>query len=886
MTYQERISSIQNLSMDEIITNCKAHIPENHRRHPYYHPELNHGLDLLNSEEALDCYMGAYGEMHKVKCRAAFQNIPFPPSGANPISLALEIYDWGCGQGIGSICLIDFLKQRDLTKWLKKVTLIEPSNPALNRALLNVSNATNNRVRINKINSYLPSKSSNPEISIHFEHHYVFHIFSNILDVEQIELSKLARMLAIPGHTHYILCMGPMNANSFRIDRFAEMFNPYEYFSNISNPNYSQTTDTNHRFGCKTKSFIYQGHSLDFSHYDPNEIAGRPIYNDYDVNLQIENGLMSYGKAWVYYRLQNILAPNDLIYLDPDINGAKPDFILVRPNIGVMNISIFEENLSNCKYDSDKKNIIVNNVTGNQDPKELQSPLDALSYYQSLIIENVKELTDAIIDNNRNLGLIKKVLICTNGSTNQAKELFANPNYSVILGNEFISDENISKSLFNISNFYYHSPIFDDTVLNRLKRDLSPKWHSYREGFNVTLTREQAELAISIEGAQRKISGVVGSGKTQVLATRAVNAQVRTGGDVLILTFNITLANYLRMRLSQIRADFPWDKIHIDYYHRFFRKYASVNNRHVHFGSYNNEDFFEDASSKYQKFDAIFIDEVQDFETPWLKVLIKHFLKDNGEFVVFGDPKQNIYNRPIDNNGDIKLGVIRSEWNHTLDRSMRFSNPALSELAIKFQKTFYGNADMTGYPYNAAHQNEFQFNIMKYKQINATDTSEDLAERVYNICKTFIDENDLDVSEVAIIGPQSEILRKIEYLYRMQTRKRTTVTFVRKEGIDRISRQTSQASYGYKQDLDRLEKVNKNRFTMQTRHLKLSTIQSFKGWEAKTIICIIQEDSDNDDNLRMSPQLVYTGITRAQENLFVINIGNNAYDEFFKINLQ
>lgn len=38
------------------------------------------------------------------------------------------------------------------------------------------------------------------------------------------------------------------------------------------------------------------------------------------------------------------------------------------------------------------------------------------------------------------------------------------------------------------------------------------------------------------------------------------------------------------------------------------------------------------------------------------------FLNENGEFVVFGDPKQNIYNREIDSNGDIRIGVIGGEF--------------------------------------------------------------------------------------------------------------------------------------------------------------------------------------------------------------------------------
>ena len=127
MNYKERINSIGNLTMDAIIDNCKAHILPQFRHRPYWHPELNHGLDLLKSDEGLDCYIGAYGEMHQSKCRAALQNMPFPPKG-NSGSLSLEIVDWGCGQGIGSVCVIDFLKEIILTKWLKKNQLIETSH--------------------------------------------------------------------------------------------------------------------------------------------------------------------------------------------------------------------------------------------------------------------------------------------------------------------------------------------------------------------------------------------------------------------------------------------------------------------------------------------------------------------------------------------------------------------------------------------------------------------------------------------------------------------------------------------------------------------------------------------------------------------------------------
>ncbi|MBD5238840.1 MAG: UvrD-helicase domain-containing protein [Bacteroidales bacterium] len=888
MNYKERINSISNLTMNAIIDNCKAHIPTQFRHRPYWHPELNHGLDLLRSDEGLDCYIGAYGEMHQSKCRAALQNMPFPPK-ENSSSLSLEIVDWGCGQGIGSVCVIDFLKERNLTQWLKKVTLIEPSEASLNRAVANVTGATNNRVRVIPINEYLPSVTDGNEISsVTYEQNFVIHIFSNILDVTNIDLGKLAKCMAIPGHTHYILCMGPLNANAFRIDRFSEIFQASDYFSDIANSNYGRTTDTNYCFTCKTKGFVYYGTSLDLSKYNPQEKAKTPVYGEYDVNLQISNKLFSLEKGWVYYRLQNILSPTDLIYLNPDLNGTSPDFVIIRPNVGIIVISVFEEDLTKCQVNIDDHWLI--DIEDNDGKiRTIQSPYTALENSQNLIIENIREITEAVIDDSRNLSLVKKVLVCTKGTKEQATELFGKQQWIEVYGSDFLNIANdpankVATHFFDDLRFHYRSSIFDSVVLQQLKHDLSPKWHSYREGIDFNLSTPQRNLSKSVAGGQRKISGVAGSGKTQVLAKRAVNAQVRSGGNILILTFNISLVNYMKMRLSQVRADFPWDKIHIDYYHRFFRKHANARNLHVYFNSYDDENFFNGVTPELPKYDAILIDEVQDYKTSWLQLIRRNFLKDNGEFVVFGDPKQNIYHRKTSENGDILLGVIPGEWNKTLTKGHRFSNPALTNLAMRFQKQFIGNPDEIEVSNNM--DSGIQFNLMQYHNIPDVGDTISLTETICSICFDFIKNNDINVSDVAIIAPQTNLLREIDYKYRQATDKKTTITFVSKEGLQRISRRKSQASYGYKQDLERLEKVLKNRFTMVTRNLKMSTIQSFKGWEAPTIICIIQNDIYSDENVVTSPELVYTGITRAKENLLVINIGNNQYHNFFTSHLQ
>jgi superfamily I DNA/RNA helicase len=70
----------------------------------------------------------------------------------------------------------------------------------------------------------------------------------------------------------------------------------------------------------------------------------------------------------------------------------------------------------------------------------------------------------------------------------------------------------------------------------------------------------------------------------------------------------------------------------------------------------------------------------------------------------------------------------------------------------------------------------------------------------------------------------------------------------------------------------------KNSFWIGDGRLKMSTIHSYKGWEALHIIMVIPEKWPGDENL---DSLVYTAMTRTLENLIVLNC-NDRYLEFSK----
>ena len=625
-SYKTVLNQIKNVSISSIIELCHRLLPEHWKPCPWRHPELVHGIGLLASEEALNCYMSAYGEMHVGKCRAAIMNFPF-----DKLTGSIEIVDWGCGQGIGSATLIEALQQRELLNWVKKITLVEPSPNAIHRAICNISKIVNNNIEIDAINKFMPTKEVvSGEIlkSIGYKYSNVIHVFSNILDVKAIDLADIARMVASSHGNHYILCMGPQNSAAYRIDQFCSVFGNQEYFSRIDSVRYGRTQRTGHPYTCKTRCFKYNGAPLDLSKLSSYHDSGEQVFNDYDIQLQWQNGVMSCEKARVAYRLQSILSVDDIMYIDPVINEVAVDFIIVRPNRGLLLLNVFEENLNNCQSSKDGKEISVLDGSGAV-VKTYQSPIELINLCQISIKDGIEELLMSTIESSRNFGLIKKVVVFTANDNNKVRDFFGissdQINYTYLFGNEFISKKSVSQGLYTQIGLINSSSYFDDAVKRKIAKILSPSWHSYQEGkTGVEPKGAQKKLAVS-QNAHQKISGVAGSGKTHVLAARAVNAMKRTGGDVLVLTFNITLANYLKYRLSEIREDFSWEKIDIYPYHQFFRIRASECQLHVDFGAYDRLSFFYDTPT-HKRYSAIFVDEVQDYTTEWLRIVMQNFL--------------------------------------------------------------------------------------------------------------------------------------------------------------------------------------------------------------------------------------------------------------------
>lgn len=276
--YESKLKNYDELTIDSVIEISSSLVVNEYRNCPWNYRDsqgrsLDHGKAVLETEEQCHAYMAAYGSMHKKKLFRAFSEKEFPYYQLT--NKNIEVYDWGCGQGIGTLALIESLEKQNLLNQVNKIYLEEPSFIARHRALLNVNRALHNRfcfeVEVISDSRYLPSDNSSESNSINdisVDNPIAIHIFSNILDIEVVSLKKVSRMITSSGTEHIVLCIGPANLNETRINAFVSYFKNEKINIHTDFREVDFGRHPNKRaYGCFIKSFSYTLlHSSDILH--------------------------------------------------------------------------------------------------------------------------------------------------------------------------------------------------------------------------------------------------------------------------------------------------------------------------------------------------------------------------------------------------------------------------------------------------------------------------------------------------------------------------------------------------------------------------------------------------------------------------------------------
>lgn len=834
-----------------IVEECYKRLPYNLKTRPW--EVTNHGRAILQTDDQLNAYLAAYGETHIIKCRAAIQNLPLE----HLQHFNYEILDWGCGQGIASLVLIDYLRERKLLGNLQQITLVEPSIYALQRAEKWVKESAGPGIKIKVINKLIPSTPVLDLDDVICSTRVAINLFSNILDVQNISLKWLASKTASLADINYMICIGPKFSYNTRIKDFCGYFKPTEYFSNIEAYPYGYTTRTHHPFGCETKCFIHnKKNELNSQYQESAETTTQ--YDEYDFTTNYYQGILDDEVINLYAKL----IPQ----------GVNPYDVFIRPTIGVDKPDFIVSGIT--------KGIIILNICSNiNDLDIVWQRLDKLkSFLIETHLKNIK--IDTIIDK-RVYGNIKIAVYFPTATESDVNEYI----------NQMGRDDKYLIKLYSNDNIYdkinrIQVASFKNEYYKELIHLIIGEWHSYTEGdTNFHLSTVQREI-VKNDSRRIRVKGVAGSGKTQVVANKAVERHIKTGSKVLILTYNISLIEYIKMRINQVPADFSTSMFEITNYHQFFKSMANRYANHpLNQEDFDNPTFFETCKNNIEKYHSIIIDEAQDFEDSWFESIIKYFLADDGCIAIFGDGEQNIYNREYEKETKMpKIYSFNGPWREMSERiSYRMINPQIANIASLFVRTFMNNENI---PLQTSNEIIFDSYITKYWNIGEISDVNIISNKINEI----IHDYDIPSKEITILSNYIHILREIEYSYRNQSNTTSMLTFETREQYEQLRNENNDHADDDIKDIRRVAKVH---FTTMTDDVKFASIQSFKGWESNTIILIIPTITQlpHDNIYCVTPKeninaLIYTAITRARQNLFVINLGNSQYDSFFQSTIK
>ena len=689
------------------------------------------------------------------------------------------------------------------------------------------------------------------------------------------------------------------------------------------------------------------------------------------------------------------------VYFNPYLNGDRPDVLIMRKGYGVMVFEVKDWNLDNFKLDEKKKWVYIPNGA------IVKSPIDqVIKYKYNLFDLHVPDLLQLKIKDYRNFNIVACAVYfhCASQSTLDAKLVYPfkdDKKYQKFLryNIDFIGKDSLNEEFFNgiltkrrlIANSI--SYLFTEQLYENFKRLLCPPLHMKSEGEAIDYSVKQKEIIYSTTLEQR-VKGVFGSGKTTVLAARAVQAYKRAltrteNPRVLILTYNITLKNFIHDKLNRVDEVFPIQNFIIINYHQFIN--AELNNLNIeikvpedldkkgksdfmeaHY--YGNVKLFEKHKDDIVKYDAVLIDEIQDYHRPWMEIIKNYFRDPMGDYVLFGDVKQNIYGQATQNKDVVTnvKGVNELKYCYRSDFKVR-------DLALSFQKNIFKDKyDIDVFSENGTESffgvKEEKKGYINYMYLQKENPIKAL---YYIIHGNIINKNaDISPNDITVLGYTTRLLKTFDSFYRNASRERTKTMFesvesmymthlnyIGKEDLNNNSHSNPNVGWFknicshfqkkmfpnrttlYSNDIinirqrvarlfsiydlccefpdtfqERLEEVcrscninveafiafrkhysgilegfkktvyngdysniqnnKKLHFWMNSGTLKISTINSFKGWESEVIFLIIEPKYAASTSFNYSfDELLYTGITRCRRNLIVINFGNEEYDK-------
>ncbi|MEL6468566.1 MAG: UvrD-helicase domain-containing protein [Cyanobacteria bacterium J06623_4] len=563
------------------------------------------------------------------------------------------------------------------------------------------------------------------------------------------------------------------------------------------------------------------------------------------------------------------------IYIQPHLNGLRPDFVLLNPKVGIAVYEVKHWNLNampyQVKYSEKVAELWATNPQG-VDFRVTDNPALKIRLYKDCIAN----LYAPEIGKRREEGdtgfnaLITGGVIFTKANTEEVEDLLApfftssseerskkSKEYFPISGIDRIQSNNLRAVLPAVK--WNRSKFMSDTIATQLRRWLVEPDFSQEQRQSLILNSKQKSLATSrTKSGYRRIRGAAGSGKSLVLAARAAHLSAQNK-EVLIVTFNITLWHYLRDLV--VRYPLPGVRLNRNVTYMHFHQWCKeiiitagmeAEYKHLFKGGITDSTLEKDmpklanraidrieANARYgqpplNKYYAVLIDEGQDYNILWWNTL-ERVRQPKGEMLLVADESQDLYERAKKWTEEEMTGAgFRGPWSQ-LDicyRSPSALVPYLKEFAERFlpdSKISLINSD--------SEELDIYPVFLRWVQVPTQS-------KLPSACA----EAALQIPEVA--DPDIVAYPDLVALLPNHSLGLSFVKLLEQQGLNCLH---------IFDPNKREQKSKKMSFFMGDARVKACTIHSFKGWEARYMVIGISQATDLAAYVAMSRLKRHTG---------------------------
>ncbi|BEO60059.1 DNA helicase [Serratia marcescens] len=425
------------------------------------------------------------------------------------------------------------------------------------------------------------------------------------------------------------------------------------------------------------------------------------------TSLALCSGRMTHGERRVAQRLESHLDEDCLVWYDIPVGRQyrHPDFVIIDPTLGLIFLEVKDWRLSTFRH-ADPQMVILDTEQGE---KQERHPLVQVREYACATAEMLSQ-DPRLLQSGLYKGKLKLAwaygVVFTNITRQQLRSLAADddveaifPEALTICQDEMTESAPSSAFRRKISSLFTTSfrPVISPTIRDIVRRHLFPeiaipvknKDKRFLKGMDI----QQEVLARNLGEGHRVIHGVAGSGKTLILLYRCHYLAETSERPILVLCYNITLANYLRECLLDRGLA---QKVHV--YH--FHGWCGVAARQHRLTISPEGAFFDSSFAALENavengvitdtgYGAVLIDEGHDFDRRWLALVARLFDKDERSLLLMYDDAQSLYRRERALNFSLASVGIQAQGRTSILR-VNYRNPQrILDFAYAFSRDYF-----------------------------------------------------------------------------------------------------------------------------------------------------------------------------------------------------